>query len=238
LTNLSEELVELASRLGLTETDASALQQALTHKSLVAEEPLLCNERLEFLGDAVLGLVVNEMLFHDFPDKMEGELARAKALIVCQASLAAAARRLGIIPLLRIGRSEEAMGGRNRVSLAGDVFEAIVAVIYQSRGYDAARDFVKEHLAPEIERVHSLPDWRDPKTILQELRQGRRLQPPVYRVVQQEGLPHNRVFTISVDLDGQTAGQGVGKTKREAEQAAAQATLDALQSRRAAAKAK
>ena len=225
-------------RLGLAEADLPALEQALTHKSLVAEEPLLCNERLEFLGDAVLGLVVNELLFHSFPEKMEGELARAKALIVCQASLAAAARRLGIIPLLRIGRSEEAMGGRNRASLAGDVFEAIVAVIYQSRGYAAARDFVTSQLAPEIGRVHSLADWRDPKTILQELRQGRRLAPPVYRVVQQEGLPHNRVFTISVELDGHPIGQGVGKTKREAEQAAAQATLDAVQSRRTLAQAK
>jgi ribonuclease-3 len=230
LTNHVSDLQELAARLGLTEANLPVLEQALTHKSLVPDDPLRSNERLEFLGDAVLGLVINEYLYKTFPKKMEGELAKAKALIVCQATLAAAARRLALIPLLRIGRSEEAMGGRNRASLIGDAFEALVAVLYQEYGYERARDFILTELAPEIAHVGTLSDWRDAKTILQEQRQGRRKSPPHYRLLKQEGLPHDRTFTIVVELDGQAVGQGIGKSKREAEQAAAQATLEAQES--------
>ncbi len=217
-----------AEARGLPVRDMRALRQALTHKSLVPNSPLDSNERLEFLGDSVLGLVVNEYLCTVFPTRQEGELAKAKALIVCKSALADAARRLNLTPLIRLGRAEEAMGGRNRASIIADAYEALVAAIYNEAGYAAARDFILKTLAPEIALVTAVRDWRDPKSILQELRQGARLTAPVYRVVQEQGRPHDRTYTIEVFLDDHAVGQGIGKTKKEAEQDAAQAALEAL----------
>ena len=205
--------------------DGTALRQALTHKSRVPDAPLESNERLEFLGDAVLGLVIAEYLTATFPDRTEGELAKARALIVCKTALAEAARRLDLAPLLRLGRAEEAMGGRNRASLVADAVEALIAVIYRESGHGAARDFILTVLAPEIVAVAAVRDWRDPKTILQEQRQAARQTAPVYRVVAEHGRPHDRTFAIEVLLDGQVAGRGVGKSKKEAQQAAAEAAL-------------
>jgi ribonuclease-3 len=203
----------------------AALRQALTHKSLVPDRSLESNERLEFLGDSVLGLIVVEYLYTRFPDRGEGELAKAKALIVCKDALAAAARRMDLAPLIRLGRTEEAMGGRNRDSIIADAFEALVAVTYQEGGYEAAREFILGTLAPEIAAVATNRDWRDPKTILQEMRQAKHLSPPVYQVTAERGKPHDKIFTIAVLLDDQVAGTGVGKTKKEAQQAAAEAAL-------------
>lgn len=208
--------------------DPAALKQALTHKSLVPDHTLDSNERLEFLGDSVLGLVVVEYLYTQFPARGEGELAKAKALIVCKDALAAAARRLDLTAQIRLGRTEEQMGGRNRSSIIADAFEALVAVIYRESGYEAARDFILTALAPEIEAVHAERDWRDPKTVLQELRQAAHLSPPVYVVTSEKGRPHDRTFTLDVLLDGTAAGSGAGKTKKEAQQSAAEAALKAL----------
>jgi len=206
-------------------TDKAALRQALTHKSLVPDHTLDSNERLEFLGDSVLGLVVVEYLYAQFPDRGEGELAKAKALIVCKDALAAAARRLNLAPLIRLGRTEEAMGGRNRASIIADAFEALVAVIYRESGYPAARDFILSALSPEIAAVNAVRDWRDPKTVLQEQRQAERLPVPLYKVADERGKPHDKTFTIHVLLDGEIVGIGIGKTKKEAQQAAAEAAL-------------
>lgn len=213
---------------GLPVNDQGLLRQALTHKSLVPYAPLESNERLEFLGDSVLGLVVNEYLYARFPDRSEGELAKAKALIVCKGALSDAARRMDLAPLVRLGRAEEAMGGRNRNGVVEDVFEALVAVIYTENGYDAAKEFILTALAPEIAQVGQSRDWRDPKTVLQELRQAERRSAPVYRTVAEQGRPHDRTFAVEVTLDGQTVGAGVGKSKKEAQQAAAEAALAAL----------
>lgn len=214
-----------ALKRGLPIRDMAVLRQALTHKSLVPARPLESNERLEFLGDSVLGLVIVEHLYAQFPDRGEGELAKAKALIVCKDALAAAARRMDLAPLIRLGRTEEAMGGRNRDSIIADAVEALVAVIYQESGYDAAREFLLGLLAPEIAAVGRNHDWRDPKTVLQERRQAEHLSAPVYQVTSEQGKPHDKVFTIDVLLDGQVAGTGVGKTKKVAQQAAAEAAL-------------
>lgn len=219
------ELREAALTRHLPVQDMAALRQALTHKSLVPDMPLASNERLEFLGDAVLGLVIGEYLWKTYPQRTEGELAKARALIVCKSALAAAARRLDLPPLLRLGRAEEAMGGRTRTGLAADVFEALLAVIYRESGYDIAREFVMSALAPEIAAVAAVRDWRDPKTVLQEARQAGHLSPPVYRVVAEQGRPHDKTFAIDVLLDGNVVGSGVGKSKKEAQQAAAEAAL-------------
>ena len=214
-----------ALKRGLPIRDMAALRQALTHKSLVPDRSLESNERLEFLGDSVLGLVIVEYLYAQFPQRGEGELAQAKALIVCKDALAAAARRMDLAPLIRLGRTEEAMGGRNRDSIIADAVEALVAVIYQESGYEAAREFLLGILAPEIASVTRNRDWRDPKTVLQELRQADHLSSPVYQVTAERGKPHDKVFTIDVLLDGDVAGTGVGKTKKEAQRTAAEAAL-------------
>ena len=219
------ELFQAAQSRRLPIRDPAALRQALTHKSLVPDAPLKSNERLEFLGDAVLGLVVAEHLTATFPDRSEGELAKARALIVCKTALAEAARRLDLAPLLRLGRAEEAMGGRNRASLVADAVEALIAVVYRESGYAAARDFILTILAPEVAAVAAVRDWRDPKTVLQERRQASHQSAPVYHVVAEQGRPHDRTFAVEVLLDGQVAGGGVGKSKKEAQQAAAEAAL-------------
>lgn len=222
LPNLREE----AARRGLPVHDLSLLRQALTHKSRVPAHPLASNERLEFVGDSVLGLVVVEHLYAAFPDRGEGELAQAKARIVCKDALAAAARRRDLAPLLRLGRTEEAVGGRNRDSIVADAVEALIAVVYRESGYGAARAFVLDLLAPEIDAVHAERDWRDSKTVLQEQRQAAHLSSPVYLVTGERGRPHDKIFTIEVRLDGAVAGVGSGKTKKDAQQAAALAALD------------
>ena len=222
-------LLAAAQARDLPIRDLAMLRQALTHKSLVPDTPLKSNERLEFLGDSVLGLVVNEYLCATFPSRSEGELAKAKALIVCKDALAAASRRMDLAPLMRIGHAEEKLGGRNRDSIIADAYEALVAVIYYESGYTAAGDFIKRTLAPEIEDVGRSRDWRDPKSILQEMRQAERRSSPVYRTKAEWGKPHDRVFTIEVLLDSEVVGSGTGKTKKEAQQAAAESALAAIQ---------
>ncbi|MDQ2688625.1 MAG: putative dsRNA-binding protein, partial [Armatimonadota bacterium] len=163
-----------------------------------------------------------------FPDRSEGELAKAKALVVCKAALADAARRLDLTPLMRLGRAEESMGGRNRSGIIADAMEALIAVIYNENGYAAARDFILTALAPEIAQVARSRDWRDPKTVLQEMRQAERQSAPVYRTVAEQGRPHDKTFAVEVMLDGKMIGAGVGKSKKEAQQAAAEAALAVL----------
>ncbi len=221
-----DNLREAAQARGLPITNMALLAQALTHKSLVPSAPLQSNERLEFLGDSVLGLVVNEYLCATFPQRSEGDLARAKSLIVCKSALADAAARLDITPLMRLGSAEEAMGGRSRASIIADAYEALVAVVYGESGYQAVREFILSTLAPEIAQVGASVDWRDPKSVLQEQRQAARLSPPVYHVTSEQGMPHDRTYTVQVSLDEQVAGVGVGKTKKDAERAAATAALE------------
>lgn len=216
-----DDLREAAQARGLPITNMELLAQALTHKSLVPHAPLQSNERLEFLGDSVLGMAVNEYLCAAFPKHSEGDLARAKSLIVCKSALADAATRLDITPLMRLGPAEEAMGGRSRASIIADAYEALVAVIYGESGYGAVRDFILTTLAPEIAQVGASVDWRDPKSVLQEQRQAARLPPPVYQVVAEQGMPHDRTYTVEVSLDNRVAGAGVGKTKKDAERVAA-----------------
>jgi ribonuclease-3 len=226
MTELSdEELRAEATLRGLPIHDLALLRKALTHKSLVPDRPFDSNERLEFLGDGVLGLIVNDYLFRTYPERSEGELAKAKALVVCKAALSEAASRLSLQSLLRIGLSEEALGGRNRASLLADAYEAIVAVIYIESGFEQAGAFVQATLATEIGQLAQNRDWRDSKSILQEQRQANHRSAPVYRVVAEQGKPHDKTFAIEVMLDGAVAGSGLGKTKKEAEQAAAEAAL-------------
>jgi ribonuclease-3 len=216
---------DLIARLALSDAALPSLQLALTHKSLAQDNHLDSNERLELLGDAALGLAVAEDLLDAFPEKMEGEIARARSLIVRQTSLAAAARRLGLQGLVRLDPAEAATGGRDRDSILSDTFEAVLAVVYRQSGIDGVRSVVREALGPEFETVRGRSDWRDAKSILQEQRQGAHRSAPVYRLAEETGPQHDRRFIVAVDLDGGAVATGSGRTKRDAEQAAAEAAL-------------
>jgi ribonuclease-3 len=191
----------------------------------VAEAPLESNERLEFLGDAVLGLIIAQHLYESFPEREEGDLAKSRSLVVSKLALAEAARHLDLVSLLQLGATEEAMGGRSRSSLIADAYEAILAVIYLESGLEVAREFVLTTLSPALERMQAAADLRDPKTILQEYCQAEKQPLPVYQIVDQRGKPHDRTFIAEVLLQGKVWGKGTGKSKKEAEQAAAEAAL-------------
>ena len=224
----NEQLIEEARNREIPVADPSLLRQALTHKSFVPEDTLRSNERLEFLGDSVLNQIVAELLFERYPQRSEGELAKARSLVVCKTALAAAARRLNIVPLVMLGSTEEALGGRSRSSLVADAYEALLAAIYLQNGQQTSREFVTRTLGPELTTIDTLADWRDPKTTLQELCQSDKSGLPFYRIISEKGKPHDRTFTAEVLVDGLAAGLGSGKSKKEAEQAAALKALEAL----------
>jgi len=207
--------------------DLELLRQALTHKSYLGEaNHLVSNERLEFLGDSVLGMIVSEHLFGKFGEKQEGELAKAKAVAVSEPILAEAAKDTGIAPALFLSTGEEMSGGRSRSSILADAFEAIVAAIYLTRGLEAARQFVLQALGPILQDIEREEHHRNYKSMLQELTQSLCKRAPKYVVVAESGADHDKTFVVEVQLDGKPLGLGAGKSKKQAEQAAA---LEALQ---------
>lgn len=215
----------VAAKLGLSPRRAGLFRQALVHKSAEQELQVPSNERLEFLGDAVLDLVVAEHLYRAHPDLTEGELTKVKAVAVSEPVLAAVARELDLGPYLVLARGEEQTGGRNRTSTLADAVEAVIAAVYLDRGYRAARDVVlsllSDHLAA-IERHEYEPDY---KTLLQEKIQEVHRAPPTYRVVSQSGPDHDRTFVAEARVAGQVLGRGTGKSKKQAEQDAARHAL-------------
>ncbi len=222
---------DLEARLGVTFHDASLLRQALMHRSYLNENSqggLLSNERLEFLGDAALGLVVARRLYELFPDHGEGLLTEFRAYLVRRDTLARAAGRLGLGEALLLGRGEELAGGRRRPSNLAAVFEAVVGAILIDQGLDAVEAVVTSALAGEFEAVRSGLVPMDPKSRLQILVQAQGQDLPEYRTLTVEGPDHARVFTVEVWLDGEVAGAGQGRTKRQAEREAARRALDGL----------
>jgi ribonuclease-3 len=211
--------------------DHRRLEEALTHASSLNErrggEPRRDNERLEFLGDAVLDLIVSEALVERDPEATEGALSKMRARLVSEAALAQAARRLGLGRFLRLGRGEELSGGRDKSSLLADAFEAVVAAVYRDGGYDAARRSVLAVLAPEL-TAESTSGGVDYKTRFQEYCQQRFGQLPVYRVIRESGPDHQKVFQIELMINGRPCGEGTGKSKKEAEQQAAKIALENL----------
>lgn len=197
------------------------LQEALTHKSADASGN---NERLEFLGDAVLELTLSEYLYHTYPDYTEGQLSKARAMAVCEPSLAEAAQKLNLGEYLIMSKGEEMAGGRSKPSILADAFEAVAAAIYLSLGLEKAKEFVIENLG------HTLKDLRlrDFKSLLQEFTQAEWKLVPVYRIIEERGPAHDRWFVAVVEVEGKEIGKGEGKSKKEAEQAAAEAALEVL----------
>lgn len=223
---LSAEMRAFAERLGHDFQRPELLQRALTHASAgSASRPH--NQRLEFLGDRVLGLVMAEALFAADRKATEGQLAPRFNALVRKEACADIARAIDLGAVLRLGRSEMLSGGRRKEALLGDAMEAVLAAVYLDAGLEAARAVILRHWADKIDGVEA--DARDAKTALQEWAQGRGEQPPRYVEIDRDGPPHAPVFTIEVQLqDGQKAVARAG-SKRAAEQAAAQALLDEVQ---------
>jgi len=218
----SQSLDDLSQRLNL-DIPAEAVAQAFYHASYVNEandEALESNERLEFLGDAVIELTVADYLYNQFPYLNEGELTKIKSVVVSGSTLAECAKTIGLDECLFLGKGEENGGGRKRISLLEDVFEAFVGMVYVERGFRIAQSFVIAQLQKEIERVSCGKGPRDSKTRLQELAQKEGYKPE-YSLVGEEGADHAKRFTVRVrvaDLEG----LGDGTSKKEAEQAAAE----------------
>lgn len=228
-----KKLRAVARKLHVDVTDLELLQQSLTHRSCLGEtEGIESNERLEFLGDAVLGLVVCEYLFTQYADRSEGELAKAKAVAVSEPILAEAAKGLGLEAMLLMSAGEEMSGGRKRFSILSDAFEAIVAVVYLDCGLEAARQFVLRALESILVDIDRKEHIRDYKSLLQEMTQGVHKRAPRYVVVSEEGADHDKTFVVEARLDSQILGRGAGKSKKQAEQVAALEALEKAQKER------
>lgn len=224
------EIAELESVLGHPFRDPRWLLQALIHSSRLPErseeEPAESNENLEFLGDAVLELVVSEELVREFPGWSEGQLSKSRARLVNATVISLSAQRLGLGKYLRLGRGEEKTGGRSKPALLADAYEALIAAIYLDGGLEAASGFVKRTLvegaiAVEAERI----GHTDHKSALQEFLQSRGMAPAAYHVIAETGPDHQKTFRVEVRIAGQISAIGSGKTKKEAEQSAAIAAL-------------
>lgn len=213
--------------------DWSLYEEALTHPSYVNElpegaPPVAHNERLEFLGDAVLGLVVARELYRRFPGSPEGHLSRMRAGLICEETLSRLAGRLGIGELMLLGHGEDLSGGRRRPSLLADAAEALMGALYLDRGLEAAARFIVGSLEEEFQLAARGRLIQDFKTELQERTQVEQGVDPVYRIVGEEGPPHEKVFTAEVAVAGRIMGRGTGGSKREAERAAAGAALERM----------
>ena len=211
--------------LGYSFRNVERLEQALTHASALDEREPRTSERLEFLGDAVVDLVVSEVLLHTYPERDEGKLSKYRAALVNEASFAEMAQRIGLAEHLRLGKGEEKSGGRQKESILADGFEAVMGAVFLDGGYEAARWVVGRLFANEIEGVADRSTV-DPKTSLQELCQRRCRSTPVYRVVHEEGPDHARAFVVEAVLGEVVLATGRGRSKRVAEQAAAYEALE------------
>lgn len=214
-------LKELELKIGYTFKDVSLLRQAMMHSSYTNEKHLqkyCCNERLEFLGDAVLELVSSEYLFLEEPKVSEGELTKTRASMVCEPALAYCARGIDLGAYLLLGRGEESTGGRQRDSIISDGLEALVGAIYLDSGFTGAKDFVHKYILTDLENKKL---FFDSKTILQETVQSEMKGSISYDLLHEEGPDHNKSFQIEVKINGRVYGTGRGRTKKGAEQEAA-----------------
>ena len=224
-----EPLHQLEERLGYQFKDQQLLRAALYHSSYANEHRTMgisSNERLEFLGDAVLGFVSADFLYRKHPDLPEGELTRIRAALVCEESLHEVAQSLRLGEFLLLGKGEESGGGRRRPSILADATESVFAAVYLDGGMDAARDLIHRVLLDKEQEEQVEERRRDYKTELQELVQRKPDQVLRYEMTGTSGPDHDRVFSFRVLLNGQVAGTGEGRSKKEAEQAAARCALE------------
>jgi len=228
---LERAIADLEQRIGYRFRDLGLLEHALTHKSKAHEDAtggVVDNESLEFLGDAVLGFVVADLLYREFPHFQEGQKSKAKAALVSTAALAELAQRIGLGAYLLLGRGEEKTGGRQKQALLADGCEAVIAAVYLDGGVAAARDFILGELRDEIEHVRSPDFLRDFKSALQERLQADGRPLPEYEVTAERGPDHDKRFHVTVRVSGVVLADSEGRTKKEAEQLAARHALAAL----------
>ncbi len=224
---MSDMLNHLEEKIEYQFQNRSLLLTAVTHTSYANEhrkEKAVHNERLEFLGDAVLEVVSSEYLFHKYPKKQEGELSKIRASMVCEPSLAKCARDLDLPRYLRLGKGEELMGGREKDSITSDATEAVIGAIYLDGGFEAAKTFVMNYILLELSEEDL---FKDAKTRLQELiqEQNKKVE---YTILSEEGPDHDKHFTAGVFVDGKRIGIGDGRTKKAAEQAAARGAIQSM----------
>ena len=217
----------LEAKLGYTFRDRALLENALTHSSFANEnrDTLGSNERLEFLGDSILGMVTADYLYKKHPDLPEGDLTRTRAALVCEESLVEVADRLDLGSYRRLGRGEATGGGRTRPSIRADAVEAVLAAVYLDGGLDEARKIIQKFI---LDKESEKSAHRDFKTALQELVQRESGQVLGYRLTGESGPDHAKVFAVAVELNGKTVGEGQGHSKKEAEQMAAKAAIEGL----------
>lgn len=221
----------MEERIGYQFCNRALLKQALTHSSFTNEQKINKNknyERLEFLGDAVLELVTSEFLFHEHPEKPEGELTKMRASMVCEPSLAFCARDLELGQFMLLGKGEESTGGRKRDSITSDAMEAVIGAIYLDGGMNSAKEFIYRFILSDLDDKKL---FYDSKTNLQELIQGALKTDFHYELLEESGPEHDKTFEVAVVMGTENLGQGVGRTKKAAEQQAAYQALLCLRSR-------
>lgn len=224
------ELAKLEKILNVEFTNKEHLLSAVTHRSYLNEHRGATqehNERLEFLGDAVLELAVTDYLFRKYAEKPEGELTAVRAALVNTISLAEASQKLGINDFMLMSKGEAKDTGRARQYILANAFEAVIGAIYLDQGYEAASGFVADQLFPKTDRIVEKRLWQDPKSRFQELAQDKLSVTPTYDTLSQDGPDHDRVFTIGVFLRNERVAEGQGRSKQEAEQNAAEAAISA-----------
>ena len=225
-------LPELETNLGVRFADKSLLRRALTHRSYLNEHPgssFEDNERLEFLGDAVLDFVTGEYLYHRFPELAEGLLTSLRSALVRRETLAQFAQYHDLGSYLLMGRGESESGGRVRPATLCATFEALVGALYLDQGLDAVQAFIEPLIGPEVARSLHAQSYKDAKSLLQELAQGQMHSTPRYVTVAESGPDHAKEFTVRVTVGGETLGQGTGPNKQQAAQAAASEALARLE---------
>jgi ribonuclease III len=217
--------------LGVSFRQDSRLEQAFVHPSYLNENPLFAqpsNERLEFLGDAILNFIVTENLYREFPDLPEGALTEIRASLVCRDTLAELAASLKLGNWLLLGQGEEANGGRSKPSNLANTMEALIGALYLEQGLVQAKRFVLRQLKPQLEKVKAGKITPNYKALLQELIQGQKRPAPVYHLVESTGPDHNKQFITEILVEGEALGRGEGRTKKAAESQAAKAAWEKL----------
>lgn len=224
-----EKIVLLQKKINYRFKNPQLIIEALTHSSYANEikhKKVFHNERLEFLGDSVLSIVISDYIFQRYSQLPEGELTKVRANVVCESSLASKARMMELGDFMMLGRGEELSGGRQRVSILADAFEALIGALYIDGGMEPAKEFVLSNLEDLVEQASQGNLFKDFKTYLQELLQSKSTEKISYRVVNETGPDHDKVFDVEVCFGDRPLGRGTGKSKKEAEQRAAQEAVE------------
>lgn len=219
----------LEEKLGYKFSDKKLLETALTHKSCsIKGSNIKNNERLEFLGDSILGYSTAEYLYRRYKNLAEGELTKIRSIVVCEKSLFKVAKRIGLGQYIKLGKGEEQTDGRNRPSILSDAMEAVFAAVYLDSNIETARKVIINLIEPEIVEAVVARDYRDFKTLLQELTQKGGGAAPEYELISESGPDHNKTFTVKVSVAGKKLAEGTGSSKKEAEKMAARKAIEIL----------